>query len=45
MLQAAKGSHTAISIIKRVKDCYVGLSDLLYSIMAQDGWTRAFVAA
>ena len=45
MLQAAKGSHTAINIIKRVKDCYVGLSDLLYSIMAQDGWTRAFVAA
>lgn len=40
MLQAVKGNTASVSIIKSIKDKYEGLSDLLYKVMAFEGWSE-----
>lgn len=40
MLQAVKGNLTSINLLKKIKDQYEGLSDLLFTIMSQEGWSN-----
>ena len=39
MLQAVKGNLTSINLLKKIKDQYDGLSDLLFTVMSQEGWS------